>query len=319
MNFSFFTRDSSPGPSMGKQGRRILISGASGLIGSALLRAAQNNSAEAVRLARGHRASAPGVIYWNLRKPESAVHPMELEDFDAVVHLCGANVAHRWTAQYREEIVTSRVTSTRALCETLVRVRRRPQVLLCASAVGIYGNRGDEVLSEASGAGTGFLAETCVAWEGAARPASEAGIRVVHLRFGVVLDRQGGALKKMLTAFRMGLGGTLGSGRQWMSWISLGDAVRALLFLMEREDLSGAFNLTAPNPVTNRTLTRSLAQTVHRPAILPVPALALRIAFGDLADEGLLASCRAMPQRLQQAGFAFDDGEIGPALAALLR
>jgi uncharacterized protein len=304
---------------MGIQQKRILVSGASGLIGSALVRAARSESADVVRLARGYRPPVPGIVYWNPDKPKNAVHPVVLEDYDAVIHLAGANIAHRWTEKYRREIVASRVGSTAALCARLVQVRRPPRVLLCASATGIYGDRGDEVLTETCAPGSGFLADTCVAWEAATKAASEAGIRVVHLRFGVVLDREGGALKKMLKPFRLGLGGTLGSGRQWMSWISRRDAVGAILFLLSEESLSGAFNLTAPNPVTNRALTRALAQTVHRPAMLPVPRAAFRLAFGAMADEGLLASCRAMPQRLQQAGFSFEDPEIEPALAALLR
>jgi uncharacterized protein len=303
---------------MDKQGRRILVSGASGLIGSALLGATQFEAADVVRLVRGHRTSGPGVVNWNLNKPENAVHPLALEDFDAVVHLSGASVAHRWTQKYREEIVTSRVASTKALCATLAQVRRRPRVLLCASAVGFYGDRGNEIVNEQSPSGSGFLAETCRAWEGATKSASDAGIRVVQLRFGVVLDRRGGALKKMLPAFRVGLGGRLGSGRQWMSWISLHDAVRAIFFLMDNEEQAGPFNLTSPSPVTNRTFTRALAQTVHRPAVLPVPAAALRLIFGAMADEGLLASCRAVPKRLQEARFTFEDPEIQPALTALL-
>jgi uncharacterized protein len=304
---------------MGIEGRRILVSGASGLIGSALMSAARSASADVVRLVRRHRRAGPDAIYWNLSKPRNAVHPVELEDFDAVVHLSGANIAQRWTEGYRREIVNSRVGSTTALCETLAQVRRRPRVLLCASAVGFYGDRGDEALNEQSAPGSGFLAETCVAWEAATHAASEAGIRVVVLRLGVVLDRHGGALKKVLTPFRLGLGGTLGSGRQWMSWITLRDAVRAILFLMEHNSLEGAFNLTALNPATNRTFTRALAQTLRRPAVLPVPAAALRLVYGAMADEGLLASCRVMPKRLQQAGFKFEDPEIQPALAALLR
>lgn len=303
---------------MAKQGRRILVSGASGLIGSALLRAVRSESAEVVRLVRGPRGEVPGVVFWNLKKPQSAVHPVALEDFDAVVHLAGANVGRRWTKKYREEIVSSRVTSTKALCETLALVHRPPRVLLCASAVGYYGNRGDEVLSEESGAGSGFLAETCVAWEAATEAAKGAGIRVAHLRFGVVVDREGGALSKMLPMFRKGLGGTLGSGRQWMSWISLRDAVRAVLFLMDHGELCGSFNITSPNPVTNRTFTHALAHAVHRPAILPVPAFPLRLVFGSMANESVLASCRAVPKRLEEAGFAFKDPEIQPALSALL-
>jgi len=295
-----------------------LVSGASGLIGSALLRAVRSESAEVVRLMRGPRGAVPGVVFWNLKKPQTAVHPVALEDFNAVVHLAGANVGRRWTKKYREEIVSSRVASTRALCETLAQVHRPPRVLLCASAVGYYGNRGNEVLSEESGAGSGFLAETCHAWESATQAAEEAGIRVAHLRFGVVLHHEGGALAKMLPMFRKGLGGTLGSGRQWMSWVSLRDAVRAILFLMDREELAGSFNVTSPNPVTNRTFTHALAHALHRPALLPVPAFPLRLAFGSMANESVLASCRAVPRRLHEAGFTFQDGEIQSTLAALL-
>lgn len=294
------------------------MSGASGLIGSALLRAVRSQSAEVVRLVRGPRGEVPGVVFWNLKKPQSAVHPVALEDFNAVVHLAGATVGRRWTKKVRDEIVKSRVESTRALSETLAQVHRPPRVLLCASAVGYYGHRGEEVLNEESGAGSGFLAETCVAWEAAAKAASDAGVRVVHLRFGVVLDSHGGALAKMLPLFRKGLGGSLGSGHQWMSWVSLRDAVRVIVFLMDHETLSGSFNVTAPRPVTNRTFTHALAHAVHRPALLPVPATALRLAFGAMADEALLASCRAVPQRLQQAGFTFEDLEIEATLAALL-
>ncbi len=243
---------------------------------------------------------------------------MELEGFDAIIHLSGANIAQRWSAEYKQEIVTSRVASTQALCEALAGVQRRPRVLLCASATGIYGDRGDEILTEESEAGSGFLAETCKAWEQATKRAGDLGIRVVHLRFGVVLSREGGALKKMLPAFRWGLGGRLGSGRQWMSWISLRDVVRAIFFLMEREDLAGAFNLTAPNPVTNATFTKQLGDALHRPAVMPIPVAALRLLFGEMADATLIASTRVLPQRLDAAGFRFEDSEIGPTLHALL-
>jgi uncharacterized protein (TIGR01777 family) len=304
---------------MGKATQRILLSGASGLIGSALRGAAREQAMEVTALVRRHRLVGPGAIYWNPAKPESTVHPVGLEGFDAVVHLSGANVARRWTQEYRREIVESRVTSTRMLCESLAQVRRRPRVLLCASAVGIYGDRGDDVLTEESPEGTGFLAETCSAWEEAAKKAGALGIRVVHLRFGVVLSRKGGALGKMLPAFRCGLGGRLGSGRQWMSWISVRDLVRATIFLMGNEGLAGAFNLTAPNPVTNATLTTALAAAVHRPALLPVPAAMLRMVFGEMANETLLASQRVLPYRLVDAGFRFEDEEIGKALRALKR
>jgi uncharacterized protein len=303
---------------MGKPDRRVLMSGGSGLIGSAFRRAAEQEGYAVTMLVRRHRLVREGTVYWNPAGEDAAVHPMALEGFDALVHLCGASVAHRWTEEYQREIVASRVRSTEVLCASLNGVRRRPRVLLCASAVGVYGDRGDEALTEENAAGRGFLAETCMAWEAAAKAACDLGIRVVHLRFGLVLSRKGGALGRMLPVFRWGLGGRLGSGQQWMSWISMRDAVRAMLFLIQREELTGSFNLTAPQPVTNGMFSKELAAAVHRPALWPVPAKILRTAFGEMADEAILASQRALPQRLLDAGFRFEDEELGAALKALL-
>lgn len=297
---------------------RILVSGASGLIGSAVARSAQEKGFEVQTLVRRHREVRQGRIYWNPSESQLGVHPAALEGFDAVIHLNGANVARRWTREYRETIVSSRVRTTEVLCEVLKKVRRRPRVLLCASAVGIYGNRGEEVLTEESSLGTGFLAETCQAWEAAAKRAWEMGIRVVHLRFGVVLSRKGGALGKVLPVFQLAMGGKLGSGQQWMSWISERDAVRAIWFLMEHETLADAFNVMAPEPVRNAEFTQALARAVHRPALLPVPAGVLRMALGEMADQTLLASLRGVPRKLEAAGFHFEDPEIGAALRALL-
>jgi uncharacterized protein len=303
---------------MSKGAGRLLLTGASGFIGSALQQAAQQQGVEVTTLVRRHHLVRGGTIYWNPAEQERGVHPQALEGFDAIVHLSGASVARRWTRGYRETIVASRVRSTQVLCESLLKVRRRPPVLLCASAVGFYGDRGDEVLTEESPVGTGFLAETCQAWEAAAQKASAMGIRVVHLRLGLVLSRRGGALRKMLPAFQLGLGGKLGSGRQWMSWIGIRDAVRAIFFLIEHEELAGAFNLTAPSPVTNREFTRALARSVVRPALLPLPAPLLRLVFAEMAGQTMLASQRVLPHRLQQAGFRFEDADIGSALRARL-
>ena len=302
---------------MTKSIQRVLIGGASGLIGSALAATARRQSIEVTRLVR-RPASDATEIAWNPADGANAVNPSLLEGFDGVVHLGGASVARRWTAQHKGDIVDSRVASTRALCSALASTRNRPKVLIVASGVGIYGNRGDEILTEQSAPGSGYLAELSVAWEAAAKAAVEARVRVVHLRLGVVLDRDGGALAKMLPVFRLGLGGWLGSGHHWMSWISLGDVLRAIFFLMDRDDLAGPFNGSSPNPVTNRDFTRALAHAVHRPALLPVPGAALRLIFGELADEALLASQRVLPQRLLQAGFVFADEEIGATLRALL-
>ena len=299
--------------------QRILVSGASGLIGSALIHAARGQEVEIVRLVRTENAAAPNTLCWDPRKTSAPPHPEYLENFDGVIHLSGANLAHRWTPAYRQEIMESRVVSTRSLCQALANTKKRPRVLLCASAVGLYGDRGDEILTEKSGAGVGFLAETCSAWEDATRPADEAGIRVVHLRFGIVLDAGGGALGRMLPAFRLGLGGPMGSGRQWMSWISVRDVARAVFFLMNRDDLAGAFNVVAPRPVTNRAFAQALGRALHRPALLPAPRAALRLLFGSMADEALLASQRAVPGRLLESGFRFEDEEIEPALQNLLR
>lgn len=304
---------------MDTQNSRILMSGASGLIGSALKAEAQRQGRETVRLVRERQFATKSAIYWNPASALDSVHLVDLEGFGAAIHLSGATVAHRWTKAYKEKIVNSRVRSTQALSQMLGRLRQKPSVLICASAVGIYGDRGDEMLTEESAAGSGFLAETCVAWEAAAEPARQAGIRVVHARLGVVLSREGGALGKMLTPFRFGLGGPMGSGRQWMSWISLRDVVRAIFYLLQQQEMKGAFNLTAPEPVRNRDFTRALGAVLKKPAFLPVPRLGLRAAFGEMADEALLASQRAVPRRLEEAGFSFEDREIGAALAALLR
>ena len=307
------------GQDMRKDGGRVLVSGASGLIGSAVMSQAQAAGYDAVRLVRRRQAASRSSIYWNPGNPLDSVHPVDLEGLDAVIHLSGATVAHRWTEAWKKEIVVSRVATTERLSRMLAMLRSKPRVLLCASAVGIYGNRGDELLTEESAPGSDFLAETCLQWEAAAQAARDAGIRVAHLRFGVVLSPQGGALARMLPAFRFGLGGRLGSGKQWMSWASLRDVVRVMFFLMDRDDLSGAFNVTAPQPVTNLGFTQALAAAVHRPALFPVPPIALRLAFGEMADGALLASQNAIPAKLERAGFTFQDREIRTALQALLR
>jgi hypothetical protein len=242
------------------------------------------------------------------------------EGLTAAIHLSGANVAaHRWTPAYRREIRASRVESTEALARALARMQRPPAVLLSASAVGIYGDRGDVELTEASPAGAGFLAEVCREWEAATQPAAEAGIRVVHLRFGVALSAGAGALGKMTPLFRLGLGGRLGNGRQWMSWIAIEDLAGAVRFLLRSPGINGAVNITSPNPVTNAEFTRALGRVLRRPAVLPAPAFALRLAMGPVADGALLASQRAVPQRLLEAGFRFAQPTLEGALAAALR
>lgn len=309
---------------------RILISGASGLIGSSLVRAFSTRKIPVCRLVRDRQPTSEQEISWSPQSATPVADPSQLEGFDVVIHLSGANVAaHRWTSAYKHEIVTSRVQTTQALAQLLRGLKDPPRLFLCASATGIYGARGDEILTESSSPGSGFLAETCMAWEAAAQPTTAlpvnfTGIRVAHLRFGVVLSPEGGALAKMLPFFRLGLGGRIGSGQQYISWISLPDALSAIFHIIDfhtihNSQLSGPINLVAPIPVTNADFTRTLAHVVHRPAILPAPAFALRLALGEMANEALLASARVIPARLAESGFRFQHAQLALALQALLQ
>jgi uncharacterized protein (TIGR01777 family) len=299
---------------------KVLLTGASGLIGANLVRELSANRIQTFQLVRKGIGELPtNKIAWNPLAGQPVAELQRLEGLDAVIHLSGANVSsHRWTERYKQEILSSRVDTTLALTRALQSLKQPPKTCLCASAVGIYGNREDELLTEASAPGRSFLADTCVAWEAAADTARDVGARVVHLRFGVVLSAEGGALKQMLPLFRLGAGGKLGNGRQWMSWISMPDLIDAMLHLLETETMEGSVNLVAPNPVTNIEFTKALGRAVHRPAVLPVPAFALRLAFGEMADDALLASVRAIPERLTVSGFKFRYPDIAPALRAVL-
>jgi uncharacterized protein len=303
--------------------RKFLISGASGLIGTALVRSWSHNPIHILRLVRSRAAkSMPGgseTIFWDPEATPAIPSQDDLHDVVAVVHLSGANIAAaRWTDKYKREIVSSRVNSTLALARALTRLEPRPQVWVSASAIGFYGDRGDEVLPEEAPAGAGFIAEMCVAWEAATRIAEVAGIRVVQARFGVALSREGGALTRLLPLFRLGLGGNLGNGRAWMPWVTLRDAVGIVNYCIDRDDIRGPVNVVAPNSVRNAEFTRALGSAIHRPAILPAPAFALRLAIGEMADEALLASARVAPAKLIQAGYQFADPEIAPALRGLI-
>lgn len=266
------------------------------------------------------------------------MHPISPElvsGYDTVIHLSGENVAGRWTAAKKRRIRDSRVLSTQNMTQALVSAGKKPAAFLCASAIGFYGNRADEILTEESPAGEGFLPEVCREWESAAATASDAGIRVVNLRFGIVLSRHGGALKEMLLPFRLGLGGKIGSGRQWWSWIHIDDAVSAVHYILQGTvatgkaivelraplpgEVLGAINLVSPNPATNAEFTRTLAHSLRRPAFFTIPAVAARIAFGELADEGLLASVRVIPKMLTDNRFEFRYPTLAPALSSLLR
>ncbi len=297
---------------------RILVTGATGFLGRHVVAALGRKRHEVLRLTRGPLdPSDPRLLSWDPQ--QGRLDPGALEGLDAVIHLAGEGIAGpKWSEAVKLRIEHSRIRATRLLVDSLAAARARPRVLLAASAVGYYGDRGDEELDESSAAGAGFLASLCGRWEAEAARAGDSGIRVLHLRFGVVLGPGGGVLGRMLPAFRLGLGGRLGSGRQWMSWISLPDAVRAALFLLESAEAAGPYNLCAPNPVTNRVLTQSLGRALSRPALLPVPAALLRAAFGEMADALLLSGQRAAPRRLREAGFDWEHPYIGEALNHLL-
>jgi uncharacterized protein (TIGR01777 family) len=296
----------------------VILSGASGMLGSALTLALNNRQTPVLQLVR-RRPSGERQLQWSPEVDPAVSNPAPLEGAAAAIHLSGASVAaHRWTEAYKRELATSRLDSTRRLAKVLAALRNPPRSFLVASAIGIYGDRGDELLTESSAAGKGFLAELCEQWEAAADPAVQAGIRVVHLRFGVVLGPGKGALQQMLPPFRIGLGARLGSGKQWMSWVALADVVAAILFALDHRELSGAVNVVSPNPVTNADFTQALGRELHRPAILTVPRFALRVLFGQMADEALLASARVQPAKLQAAGYQFLLPEIDGALKAAL-
>jgi uncharacterized protein (TIGR01777 family) len=298
-------------------GVRIVVSGASGLIGSALVPALESADHEVLRLVR-RQASAPNEVSWD--PAAGAIDSGRLVGVEAGVNLNGATVGKRWTANRKKEILASRIESTRLLSTTLASLEPRPSVLVRAGGVGIYGyDRGDEILTEQSELGAGFLAEVGSAWEAAADPAREAGIRVVNFRQGIVLSRGGGALPRLLTPFKLGLGGRVGSGRQWWPWVAAEDLVAGYLMALEG-DLAGPVNLTSPNPVTNAQLTKALGKVLKRPTVFALPAFGARLAFGEMAEEVLLGGQRVLPVRLLDAGFTFRyahiDGALVHALAA---
>ncbi|WP_036323829.1 TIGR01777 family oxidoreductase [Microbispora sp. ATCC PTA-5024] len=295
----------------------IAVTGSSGLLGSALVRALRAEGHEVRRLVRREPAE-PDERFWDPMR--GLVDPACLEGADAVVHLAGAGIGdRRWSEAYKRELVDSRVTGTRTLTGALAALDGGPAALLSASAIGFYGDTGDRPVDESAPAGTGFLAGLAQRWEEATAPAEEAGLRVVRLRTGVVLSGEGGALAKVLPIFKMGAGAALGTGRQYVSWISLPDWVGAVRFLLARDDLSGPVNVTAPEPVTNAEYTAAIARALHRPTMpLTTPRLALRLALGEFAEEAVLAGQRVIPRRLLDAGYGFAHPTVGDALAAVL-
>lgn len=295
---------------------RIAVTGASGLIGRALVERLKREGHTVARLVRDPARAAPGDVVWN---PEAGtIDAAALEGIDAAVHLAGENVGTRWTEEKKRRILQSREQGTGLIARTLAGLSRPPRVLVQASAVGIYGDRGDETVTEASPPGTGFLAEVGQAWEAASAPAEAAGIRVVKLRIGVVLTAKGGALQQLLLPFRMGVGGRIGSGRQWMPWISLDDTVEVILRALRDERLRGPV-ITAAGAVRNAEFTEALGRALHRPTLLPVPAFGIRALFGQMADEALLAGQRVEPARLREVGHVFHHPTLDATLAAALR
>ena len=295
----------------------ILVSGASGLIGQALMPVLTSGGHQVSRLVRSKPQGGESVVYWNPAGGE--IDASTLEGFDAVVNLAGEPVAGRWTDAKKRAIRESRVKGTRLLCEALARLSHRPRTLIAASASGYYGDRGDEVLREESDAGSSFLSQVCQEWEAATRPAVESGIRVVNLRIGFVLSRAGGGLAKMLPAFKVGAGGRIGSGKQYMSWIGIDDLVQIIFFVTTTQSLKGPANAAAPNPVTNLEFTKTLGRVLGRPTIFPMPSFAVRLAFGEMGEELLLASTRMEPARLLRAGYQFRFPELEGALRHLLQ
>lgn len=294
---------------------RIVIAGSSGFVGSPLLPELETRGFQVVPLARTEQPRA-GRVSWD--PAAGRLDPSALEGARAVVNLSGAGIAERrWTDSYKQTLRKSRLDSTTTLVEAMAQCEAPPSVLVNASAIGFYGDRGDEVLDEASPRGAGFLADLAADWEEAALAAQSLGVRTVLLRFGVILGAGGGALQRMLLPFKLGLGGRLGSGRQWWSWVSLDDVVGAAVFAVETDSLQGPVNVTAPEPIRNQDFTRVLARHLHRPALFPAPAPALRALLGPMADELLLSSTRALPKALQQAGFAFRHSDLAEALSIL--
>lgn len=292
----------------------VLISGASGLVGTALADALTGAGHQVTRLTRS--TSVTHEVFWD--PLAGKLDPSALTGTDAAVHLAGESIAGRWTAAKKKAIRESRVAGTRTLCTALAAMNVRPKVLVSASAIGFYGNRGDEALTESSPPGKGFLPEVCQAWEDETKIATAAGIRTVLLRIGVVLSAKGGALKKMLTPFKLGLGGVIGDGKQYMSWIALDDLVSAILFALNTETLRGPINAVAPHPATNRAFTKTLGRVLARPTIFPMPAFAARLAFGEMANDLLLGSTRVKPARLEQAAFSFKYPELEGAMRHVL-
>lgn len=296
------------------QPSKVLISGASGLIGSAVTARLTVDGWQVTRLVRGNSFGERQVC-WD---PYEPIAPESVSGFDAVVHLAGESIVGRWTEAKKRAIRDSRVLGSKNLIEALAKAAQPPRVLITASAIGYYGDRGNEILREDSAPGNGFLPQVCREWEATSKAAAEAGIRTAHMRFGIVLSKDGGALAKMLTPFRLGLGGKLGNGRQWWSWIDLHDVVDAIAHVLKTDSMCGVVNVVGPNPVTNAEFTKTLASLLSRPAVFPMPAFAARLALGEMADELLLASQRVEPAKLLAGGYVFQQPDLRGCLRDIL-
>jgi uncharacterized protein len=294
---------------------KILVSGVSGPIGAALLPSLRASGWFVVRLVRG-QPTTRDQIAWDPAKP---ISPEAVSGFDAVIHLAGESIFGRWTAAKKTRILNSRLDGTTNLAHALANAEEKPKVFVCGSAIGYYGNRGDELLREESAPGPGFLADVCQRWEEATTPAVQADIRTAHLRTGIVLSPKGGALGAMLPPFKIGVGGRIGDGRQWMSWVHVQDMVGAINHILKNDLLQGPVNMVAPKPVTNAEFTHTLASVLSRPAILPVPAFAVKAVFGEMGEELLLSSQKVEPGKLISSGYPFRYRELRAALEALLK
>lgn len=298
---------------MSQDSQTIAVSGPTGLVGGALVSVLRERGDQVVGISRSVRGGWGDTIQWH---PDSGLaNPSRLEEVDTIVHLAGKNIAEgRWNKARKAEMRTSRVQGTRSLVDSIAAVEKRPRTLICASAIGYYGNRGNEELTEEATPGDDFLADVCAEWEQEAARAAELGLRVVHLRIGVVISPNGGALKKMLTPFKLGLGGIVGNGRQYWSWVGLQDLVRMICFCIDNADISGPVNAVGPLATTNREFTKLLGSHLKRPTLVPMPGLAARILLGEMADALLLASTRVIPKRLQDAGFEFQQNTFEECL-----
>jgi uncharacterized protein (TIGR01777 family) len=296
---------------------KILLSGSSGLIGSHIISNFDKKKYHLIRLVRNDKDISDDTIFWNPSK--GALDKSKLNGLDVVIHLAGENISSaRWTRKQKEKITNSRVNTTSLLAKTLIELKESPKLFICASATGYYGNRNDELLDEESTPGEGFLADVCKKWEAAANPVRKARIRTIHLRFGVVLSNKGGAFKKMLSPFKLGIGGIFGNGQQYMPWITIDDILGILEHVIQNKNITGSINVVTPNPIINSQYTKLLGELLSRPTILRIPAISLKILLGQMADELLLSSARVIPKKLIESGYQFKFPEIKSALVHLL-